>query len=140
MAAYNKFRQFVEDLGKGVHNLSTGALTIALCAAANAPVNTNSVLANLTQISYTNFGSRTLASITYAQTAGTANLIAADKVLSVSGGAGAAFRYPVLYNDTPTSPADPLIGWYDYGSDLTLADGEQLTLDFDGTNGIFSLT
>ncbi len=140
MAAYNKFRQFVEDIVKGVHNLATGAITVALCATANAPVNTNTVLANLTQIAYTNFGTRTLASITAVQTAGVLNFIAADKVLSVSGGAGAAFQYIVLYNDTPTSPADPLICWYDYGSALTLADGEQLTLDFDGTNGIFSLT
>lgn len=139
MAAYNKIHQFVEDLAKGVHNLATGAITIALCAAANAPVATNSVLADLTQISYTNFGTRTLASITAEQTSGTLNFIAADKVLSVSGGAGAAFRYIVLYNDTPTSPADPLICWYDYGSALTLGDGEQLTVDFDGTNGIFSL-
>jgi len=61
-------------------------------------------------------------------------------VLTASGGSVAAFRYVVLYNDTPTSPADPLIGWYDYGSDLTLLNGETLTIDFDGTNGVLSLT
>jgi hypothetical protein len=139
MAAYNKINQFVEDLCKGVHNLATGAITIALCAAANAPVATNETLSQLTQISYTNLGTRTLASITCEQTSGTVNFIAADKVLTASGGAVAAFRYIALYNDTPTSPADPLICWYDYGSALTLADGETLTIDFDGTNGIFSL-
>ena len=48
-------------------------------------------------------------------------------------------RYAVLYNDTPTSPADPLIGWYDYGASITLADTETLTVDFDATNGVLTL-
>ena len=45
----------------------------------------------------------------------------------------------MLYNDTTVSPTDALIGWYDYGSDLTLNSGESLTYDFDGTNGVISL-
>lgn len=141
MAAFNKFRQFVEDLAKGVHNFtsdSTCTVTVALCAAANAPVNTNSVLADLTQISYTNLSSRVITGITAEHTTGTVPFTANDLVLSASGGAVAAFRYVVLYNDDPTSPADPLIGWYDYGSDLTLQDGESLTLDF-GANGFGTL-
>jgi hypothetical protein len=50
----------------------------------------------------------------------------------------ANFRYAVLWNDTPTAPADPLIGWFDYGSTVTLAVGESLLVDFDGTNGILT--
>jgi hypothetical protein len=50
------------------------------------------------------------------------------------------FRYVVLYNDTPTSPADPLIAWWDYGSNVTLNSGETFTVAFDATNGIFQLT
>lgn len=141
MAAFNKFNQFVEDLAKGVHNFTsdgTCTVTVALCAAANAPVAGNSVLADLTQISYTNLSSRVITGVTCEQTAGTLAFTATDLVLSASGGAAAAFRYIVLYNDDPTSPADPLIGWYDYGSDLTLADGESLTLDF-GANGFGTL-
>ena len=133
MATFNKFQQFVEDLAKGVHNFtsdSTCTVTVALCAAANAPVATNSILANLTQIAYTNLSSRIVTGITAEHTTGTVSFTATDLVLSASGGAVAAFRYLVLYNDDPTSPADPLIGWYDYGSDLTLADGESLTIDF----------
>ena len=139
MATYNKFNQFTEDLAKGVHNLSTGAITVALTAAANAPVATNSVLANLTQISYTNLSSRVVTVTSCVQTSGTLKYILTDLVLSASGGSVATFRYVVIYNDTPTSPADPLIGWYDYGTDVTLANGENLTIDFDGTNGFFQV-
>jgi len=133
MAAFNKIQQFVEDLCKGVHDFTstgTAAVTVALCAAANAPVATNAILSDLTEISYTNLSTRVLAGITAEHTTGTVNLAATDLVLTASGGAVAAFRYIVLYNDTPSSPLNPLIGWWDYGSDLTLADGETLTLDF----------
>jgi hypothetical protein len=139
MATFNKFNSFVEDLAEGVHNLQTGALTIALCAAANAPIATNTVLANLTQITYTNLSSRVLTVSTSAQTTGTYKLVLADLILTASGGSVAPFRYIVIYNDTPTSPLDPLIGWYDYTTDLTLANGETLTIDFDQVNGVLTL-
>lgn len=132
MASYNKFQQFVEDLCKGVHNFtsdSTCSVTVALCAAANAPVATNSVLADLTQISYTNLSSRVVTGITAEHTTGTVTITATDLVLTASGTV-ATFRYVVLYNDDPTSPADPLICWYDYGSDVTLLNGETFTIDF----------
>lgn len=140
MATFNKFNQFVEDLAKGVHNFtsdSTCTVTVALCAAANAPVATNSVLADLTQVSYTNLSSRVVTGITCDQTSGTVSITATDLELTASGGAVATFRYIVLYNDDPTSPADPLIGWYDYGSDLTLESGDKLTIDF--TTGFATL-
>lgn len=133
MATFSKFNQFVEDLAKGVHNFtsdSTCTVTVALCAAANAPSASNAVLADLTQISYTNLSSRVVTGITAEHTSGTVHFTATDLVLTASGGAVAAFRYIVLYNDDPTSPADPLIGYYDYGSDLTLASGDTLTIDF----------
>lgn len=130
MATYNKFQQTVEDLAEGVYTCSTDQFTVALCAAANAPVATNSVLADLTQISYTNLSSRNLTTSSSGQTSGTFLQLFADLVLTASGGSVAAFRYVVLYNNTPTSPADPLLCWYDYGSDLTLLNGETLTIDF----------
>lgn len=139
MATYNKINAFVENMAEGVHNLGTGQLVVALCAAANAPVASNSVLADLTQISYTNLSSRNITTSTSSQTSGTYNLVLTDLTLTASG-AVATFRYVAIYNDTPTSPADPLICWYDHGSDVTLANGETFTIDFDGTNGLFSLT
>jgi hypothetical protein len=140
MASYNKFEQFCEDLGTKVHNISTDQLVVALTNASNAPsASADAVLGDITQISYTNLSSRNITTTSYEQTSGTAKLILADLTLTASGGSVAAFRYVVIYNDTPTSPADPLIGWYDYGSEITLANGEQLLIDFDGTSGLFTL-
>lgn len=129
MAAFNKFNQFVEDLAKGVHTCPTDQFTIALCAAANAPVATNSVLANLTEISYTNLSSRNLTTSTSGQASGTFTQLFNDLVLTASG-AVATFRYVVIYNNTPTSPLDPLVGWYDTGGDVTLGNGDTYTIDF----------
>lgn len=140
MATYNKFQQFVEDLAHGVHNLGTDQLVVALTAAAAAPVATNTVLANLTEISYTNCSSRNITTSASGQASGTYELNLTDLVLTASGGSVGPFRYVVIYNDTPTSPADPLIGWYDNGSEITLADGETLTIDFDDANGLFQLS
>ncbi len=135
MATYNKFQVFVENLAEGVHNLGSDQLVIALTATASAPIATNSVLADLTQISYTNLSSRNITTNTSSQTGGTYTLSLQDLTLTASGGAVAAFQYVVVYNDTPTSPADPLIAWFDYGSSLTLNDGESLTIDFGSDGG-----
>jgi hypothetical protein len=109
---------------------------VALTNAANAPVATNTVLANLTQISYTNLSSRNITTASSAQTSGTYKLTLTDLVLTASG-AVATFRYVVIYNDTASN--DELIGWYDYGSDVTLASGETFTVDFDGSAGALTI-
>lgn len=136
MATFNKFNSFVEAVSEKVHNLGADSLTIALCAAANAPVATNTVLANLTQATYTFCSSRVLVGVTSAQTSGTYKLDATDHVLTASGGSVGPFRYAVIYNDTATN--DELIGWYDYGSDVTLAATETFTVTFDAA-GILTL-
>lgn len=134
MATYQKFNSFVEAEAEKVHNLGADSLKIALCSV--APVAANSVLTDLTQISYTNLSARVLTTSSSSQGSGTYKLILADLILSASGGAVAAFQYVVIYNDTATNKE--LIGFYSYGSALTLNDLESLTLDFDGTNGVFS--
>ena len=137
MATYNKFNSFVEAVAEKAHDLGSDTLTVALCAAANAPDAADTQLSDLTEIAYTNLSTRVITTSTSAQTAGTYKLVLTDLVLTASGGAVAAFRYIVIYNDTATN--DELICWHDYGSDLTLADTETLTLDFDGTNGILQI-
>lgn len=140
MATFNKFHQFVEDIAKGVHNLDSGTLKIMLTN--TAPVSANAVLADLTEISAGSgysAGGATVANTDAEQTSGTLKLLGDDVVFTASGGPIGPFRYAVLYNDTPSSPADPLIGWWDYGSALTLADGESLTVDFSAANGILQI-
>lgn len=139
MATFNKFNKFAEDVYEGVHNFASDALTLALTAAANAPVATNSVLTDLTQISYANLSTRVLANVTSVLSTGTLTVDADDITLTASGGSVATFRYIVLYNDTPTSPADPLISWYDYGSDVSLADGQSLVITWNAS-GILTHT
>ena len=135
MATYNKHNQFVEDVYEGVHDLGGDTLTAYLTAAANAPVATNSVLADLTEIAYTNLSSRVITVSASSQTSGTYKLVCTDLVLTASGSV-ATFRYAGMYNDTPTSPADPLIAWWDYGANVDLATSETFTYDFDATNGV----
>lgn len=140
MATYNKFYCTVEDLAEKVHNL--GADTLKVVLTNTVPVNTNTILANITQIANGNgytTGGATATISSSAQTTGTYKLVLADVVWTASGGTIGPFRYAVLYNDTPTSPADPLIGWWDYGSAVTLAIGESFTTDFDATTGVLTL-
>ncbi len=129
MATYLKFQQTVEDWQEGVYTASTDQFTVALTTNANIPLVTNTVLANLTEISYTNLSSRNLTTSSSGQTTGTFTQLFTDLVLTASG-AVATFRHVVIYDNTPTSPADPLLAFYDFGSDLTLASGETLTIDF----------
>jgi hypothetical protein len=140
MATFNKLDGFVEHVAEKVHNLGADQLAVALSNTApgseSSPptlLTANCILANVTQVSYTNLSSRNLTTSASAQSGGTYALSVNDLVLTSSGGSTGPFRYVYIYNDTPTSPADPLIGYYDYGSSITLGDGETLTLDF-GTN------
>jgi hypothetical protein len=136
MASFNKFNSFVEALAEKVHNLGSDTLTLALTAAANPPVSTNTQLSTLTQVSYTNLSSRVLSGVTSAQTLGTYALKADNLVLTASGTV-ATFRYIVLYNDTATN--DELIGWFDFGGNVSLLNGETFTITWDAA-GIINLT
>lgn len=131
MATFTKFNDFAEQLGKGTHNFSAHTLKVLLTN--TAPLVTNTVKADLTEISAGNgysAGGATVGSVSWSETGGTATLAGADVTFTASGGSIGPFRYAVLYNDTPSSPADPLIGFWDYGSSVTLADGGYFTVDF----------
>lgn len=143
MASFTKVNDFVVNLANAM-DLDSDTLAVALSntdptSGTNVVSDGNGVLANISEISYTNLSSRTLANVTSTQTSGTYKLSADDLTLTASGGSVAAFRYIVVYNDTPTSPADPVVGYYDYGTSLTLNDGDTFTIDI-GTNGILTLT
>jgi hypothetical protein len=135
MATFNKISSFVELMAEKTFNLGSDTLTIALT---NTPhTSTWTKLSDLTQISYTNLSSRVITTTSSAQTAGVYRLILADLILTASGAVG-PFQYVYIYDDTATN--DELIGYYDYGSSISLATGQSFTIDFDGTNGVFTLT
>jgi len=135
MATFNRVNSLVEALAEKVHNFSTDTLKVALTN--SAPSASNTQLSDITQISYTNLSSRTITTTSSSQTGGVYKLVLADLALTASGGSVAAFRYIVIYNDTATN--DELIGWYDTGASVTLLDGDQLNIDFDGTNGVLQI-
>lgn len=128
------------DLAKGVHQLHAAGHTVMAMLTNSAPVATNTVKANLTEISagngYTAGG--TDIQNDASQSSGTLTVSAVDHTWTASGGSIGPFRYVAIYNDTPTSPVDPLICWFDYGSALTLAAGESFTVDY-GSDTLFSL-
>lgn len=132
--AFTKINSFVENLAEKQIDLSGVALTVALTDTAHT--STWDELADLTQISYTNLSSRVLTVTTSAQTAGTYKLVLADLVLTATGAVG-PFRYVYIYDDGSTG--DKLIGYYDYGSSISLANGETFTLDFDPTTGALTI-
>jgi hypothetical protein len=126
MATYNKFNAWAETMVEGA-NLGSDQFVIALTN--SAPSASNSVLADITQISYTNLSSRNVSTTSSSQTSGTYTLVLADLVMTASGSVG-PFRYVVLYDDTVAG--DPLVGWWDYGSSITMANTETFTVDFTG--------
>ena len=135
MANYNKFNSFVEALAEGKHNLESDTLKVAFSNASNAPSASAHVkLADITTIAATNLGDVTLTVSSSSQTSGTYKLVVADKTLTATGDVP-AFRYAIIYNDTAAN--DPLICYFDYSSEVTLAANDTFKLDF-GTE-LFSL-
>lgn len=138
MATFTKFQSFVEKLAEKTHNLGSDTLKVMLTLTAPSASASN-VKADLTEISagngYTAGG--TAASITSsAQTTGTYKLVLGDVLFTATGAVG-PFRYVVLYNDTATNK--DLIGFYDYGSSLTLASGDTFNVDFDPSTGVLTI-
>lgn len=131
MATFNKFNQYVEDLASGVHNLTAAGHTLKIYLTNTAPsAADDAVVADLAGITEQNGYAAADIQNDLTETAGVATMTATDIVFTASGGSFGPFQYVVLYNDDPTSPADPLIGWWDYGSAVTVNDGETFTVDF----------
>lgn len=134
MAAFEKFNQFVEDVAHGVHNFSSNQVVVALTNV--DPTANSSTLSDLTEVSYADCSSRNVTLGSSAQVGGTYKLALNDLTLTSSGTVG-PFQYVVLYNDSAAS--DPLIGYYDYGSSITLNNTETLEIDFDDANGVLTI-
>lgn len=139
MAAYNKFNVFTQDLDQGAHQFQTHVYKFMLTN--TAPVATNAVKADITEISagngYTAGGAAT--TVTRANASGVDKVSATAVTITATGSVG-PFRYCVLYNDTQTSPAKPLVCWFDYGSNITMVNTQTFTITPDATNGLFTVT
>jgi hypothetical protein len=138
MAAFNKFNSFVEAVAEKKHDLGADVLKVLLTN--TAPAATNSVKADLAEIAAGNgyaAGGAQATQASSAQTSGTYRLVLNDVVFTAAGGSIGPFRYAVLYNDSAAN--DELIGWHDYGSSITLLDGETFTWNADPTSGVLTL-
>jgi hypothetical protein len=141
MAAFGKYNSFIDEVSKGGHNLQTAVFKCALTntaptAATDTVWNTTVAPAPAAANGYT-AGGNTLTTSSAATAAGTFKLVLADTVFTAAGGAIGPFRYAVIYNSSATNKS---VGYYDYGSSITLADTETFTVDFDATNGVLTLT
>lgn len=137
MAAFNKFNAFVEDVAEGVHNLGSNTLRL-YPTNATPSASADSIKTDLAEIAtgggYT--GPVTVTITSSSQTGGVYSLVGNDVLLITATGTVADFRYIVLYNDTAAS--DQLIGWWDFGSTVSMTNGDTFTVDF-GAN-ILTLT
>jgi len=133
MAAFNKFQDFVEQLGKGVHHLHTAGDTIECYLSDEQPLVGDTIKTDIAEISSENGYPGGIADIDndYTETTGTGTMTGTDLVFAASGGGGfGTLQFVVMFNQTATSPADALIGWWDYGSSIQILDGETFTVDF----------
>jgi len=130
MASYVKFHQFIEDLGSAVHDLRAAGDTLKIYLTNTAPtVATDAVKGDLAGITEENGYAPADIQNDFSQSSGTATLTGVDVTWTASGGSFGPFRYVVLYNDTTTVKTDPLICYWDYGSSITVAAGEDFLAD-----------
>lgn len=144
MATFNLCNDWLENMVENA-DLETDQFVIALSntdptAEGGSPLNDgNGILGNVTEVAYTNVASsRNLTTITACQTSGSYTLGVSDLTITASGGTVGPLQYAWMYDDTVSTPVDPLIGYWDYGSSITLQDGESLTVDFGSS--VFTLS
>lgn len=131
MAAFVKFFDAVEQIAKGVHHFHAAGDTLKVYLSNTAPDQTaDTVKADLAEISagngYTAGGGDVQNDV--AEVGGLLSCTGVDVTVTASGGSIGPFRYVVLYNDTATG--DPLLGYWDYGTAVTVLDTETFTTDF----------
>lgn len=139
MASGNKLNATVANLANALFNLGADSMKIMLTN--TAPVAANSVFADLVDLATANgytAGGATLTLTSSTQVGGVYKYIAtaASPTWTASGAVG-PFRYAAVYDTVGTKP---LLGWWDYGSPVTLANGDTFTVVFDAVNGVYQLS
>ncbi len=130
MVAFNKFQDFVGNVGSGLHNLDgTNTLRVYLSNVSPNAVE-NNVSGDIAEIAEGNgyLTGGIDVNNTYTEANGTGSCFGDDVVWTGAGGAIAPFQYVILYDETAILA--PLIGWWDNTSTVNVADGETFTVDF----------
>ena len=124
MATYVKYEVFVGDLMNKVHDLlgttpGTDCDTLKVMLSNTAPnVATHTVRADAGEITAGNgytAGGNEIPGQAGIRSGGTVTVSGDAVTWTAETGSMATFRYVILYNDTPTDPADPLVSYWDYG-------------------------
>jgi len=133
MASFVKFYQFAYDLSEKVHNLNSDTINVGLTNTAPT-ASSNKLWADITEITahngYSAGGASTGASGGTAS--GTFTLTGTNVTWTASGGTIGPFEWVILYNTSTSPNTKPLIGYWDYGSALTLNSGDSFTVQFNG--------
>lgn len=139
MASFTKVNKFVLNVGNKVFNLSSDQLKIALTNTLPVVSTVNQYSDLTSPLATTNLSGATpfnLTTTSYTQAAGTAKLLLVNLTLTATGAVG-PFEYVVLYDDTATNKE--IIGFWDYGSAVTMANTDTFTINFDASNGVIQL-
>jgi hypothetical protein len=123
------------ELGKGTHKLDAANDQVEVYLSNEQPLADDDVKADIAEIGTGNgyTGPEDVQQDFTMESDGTCILTGTDIQIQASGGTIGPFQFVVMINTTPTSPLDPLISWWDYGSAITLQDQETFDIDFGAT-------
>jgi len=122
------------DIANKVHDFDSDTFRLALSN--TAPVlGTTFLLSNVTQIANGNgyitaadgAGKAVTLSFTRSGQVTTVAISGTAPVWTATGAVG-PFRYIVFWNDTPTTPLNPVIGWLDIVTPVTMANTDTYTI------------
>lgn len=130
MATFNKFQDFVEQLGKGVHQLHTAGHQLKVYLSNELPLAADTVKTDIAPITEENGYAAADIANDYSESGGTGTLVGTDVEWTATAGGFGPFQYVILYNEDATAPLDALVAWWDYGSSISCSEGEKFTVDF----------
>jgi len=128
MATFNKFQDFVEQLGKGVHNFSSHIINVYLSN--EQPLVGDTIKTDIAGITEQNGYAAASITPVWSETGGTATLVGTDVEWTASGAGFGPFQFAIIYNESATNPLDALICWWEYTSSISCAAGEKFKVDF----------
>jgi hypothetical protein len=135
MATWARPDIFSRNLTEKVYDLDSDVFRFVLSNTAPVAGSTN-LLSDVTQIAagggytqMTDGAGGLLATMATLSSSGQVTTVALNgNVVLTASGAVATFRYIILIDDTPTSPFNPVVGWLDHGTTITMAATDTYTI------------